>query len=197
MMRALARGSCSEVGVDRDERRTMKSRGHMDTETKIVSKTVLQRIRLEGQGKTIVFCSGCFDVFHAGHAVFINQCAALGDVLVVGVGRDSTVRTLKGPARPVNPERNRLYVVANLCAVNYALLTDELQANSDVKEILDALRPDIFAVTEDDAMAIEAEAGRCLRLGIRLITVPRTVPEGLSLSSTSEILRKSARVHPG
>ena len=164
----------------------------VDVRNKIIDRTDLPRIRAVHRAQRIVFCSGCFDVLHAGHAVFLNQCAGLGDVLVAGVGRDSVLRALKGPTRPINAEPNRLYLVANMGNVDYALLTDELENDSDVNRILGLLRPDVFAVADGDVMAIRAEKELCRRLGIRMITLPRTVPERLIRSSSTEILTKLA-----
>ena len=169
---------------------SVNSRHTRDVTERIVVKKQLPEIRRRHAEQVVVFCGGCFDVLHAGHAVFINQCAALGDVLIVGVARDSAIAMLKGPLRPINPENNRLYLVANLMSVDYALLTDDLEESSDVAEILELLRPDVFAVTEGDAMAINAEMARCERLGIRMQRVPRIVPEGLTLSSSTEIVSK-------
>jgi D-beta-D-heptose 7-phosphate kinase/D-beta-D-heptose 1-phosphate adenosyltransferase len=168
-----------------------------DLDRKILSRGKLGEVRRRHAGQRIVFCSGCFDVFHAGHTVFFNQCAALGDILVAGVARDSTARTLKGDGRPVNPEKNRLYLVANIQAVDYALLNDEFQGNSDEIQILKDLRPDVFAVIEGDPRAITTEAAICRQLGIQLVFLPRDVPEGLILSSTSEILGKLQRESGG
>ena len=162
----------------------------LDLSRKILAREQLGGVRCRHADERLVFCSGCFDVFHAGHAVFFNQCAALGDVLVVGVARDSTMRTLKGKNRPINPEPNRMYLVANIQAVDYVLQNDEFEDNSDEIEILKELRPDIFAVTENDERAIKSEAGICRQLGIQMVFLPRDVPEGLILSSTSEIIGK-------
>lgn len=143
--------------------------------------------------KRLVFCSGCFDVLHAGHAVFIDQCRAFGDVLVAGVGRDSYIRRMKGPTRPINPESNRLYLIAALAAVDYVVLTNDPPAGeTDITGILRQLQPDVLALTESDTEAIELEARTCRELGIRLEIVPRVVPAGLTLTSTTKILGQSA-----
>ena len=96
---------------------------------KVLSSKDLAGIRKKNSDKKIVFCTGCYDILQSGHAVFFNQCRDLGDILVVGVGRDHIVTRLKGPGRPVNPENNRVYLVAAFQDVDFATLNDaELSA---------------------------------------------------------------------
>jgi len=157
---------------------------------KIITREELTSLRTRHSAKTIVFCGGCFDLFHAGHAVFLSQCKALGDLLVAGVGRDVTIRRLKGFARPINPENNRLFVVASVAAVDYALLTDDSTEHSDIHQLLRLLRPDVLALTEQDTTAIAAERDLCTELGTRMTVLPRIAPDCIQLLSTSAILRK-------
>ena len=81
--------------------------------------------RIRRQGKRIVFTNGCFDILHAGHARYLRQAAALGDVLVVGVNTDASVRRLKGEGRPVQGEADRAYVLASLACVSYVAIFRE------------------------------------------------------------------------
>ena len=81
--------------------------------------------RLRREGKRIVFTNGCFDILHAGHARYLRQAAALGDVLVVGVNTDASVKRLKGPGRPVQGEADRAYVLASLACVSYVTIFRE------------------------------------------------------------------------
>jgi len=76
-------------------------------------------------GRTIVFSNGCFDILHHGHVDYLARAKALGDVLVVGVNTDDSVRRLKGPTRPIVAEGDRAAVVAALGAVDYVCLFDE------------------------------------------------------------------------
>jgi len=161
-----------------------------DTSRRVVVKADLPEIRRSHLARRLVFCSGCFDVLHAGHAAFVNQCRALGDVLVVGVGSDRTVRAKKGAGRPVNPQANRVYLVANLRSTDYAVLTDDLVDGSDVREILPLLRPDVYALTENDDEAIAADVPLCRALGIEVVIVRREVPGELTASSTTDILAR-------
>ena len=158
---------------------------------KVVTTEQLAAIRQRHPNQTIVFCSGCYDILQSGHAVFFNQCKAFGDLLVVGVGRDKTLETLKGPGRPVNPENNRVYLVAALQDVDYAVLNDhEIGVGKiDFKEVMTQLRPDVFVLNEDDSAIAEKQA-LCDETGTRIAFVTREVPPELSPTSTTRIINK-------
>ena len=120
---------------------------------KVVDHQQLASIRKTLKDKKIVFCTGCYDILQSGHAVFFSQCRQFGDLLVVGVGQDHVITELKGPGRPVNPENNRVYLVAAFQDVDYATLNDDVIAPGkiDFKDVLEKLRPDIFVLNEDDS----------------------------------------------
>lgn len=71
------------------------------------------------RGKRVVFTNGCFDILHPGHALYLEKAAQLGDILVVALNSDESVRRLKGPERPINPLKDRLQVMAALESVDY------------------------------------------------------------------------------
>jgi D-beta-D-heptose 7-phosphate kinase/D-beta-D-heptose 1-phosphate adenosyltransferase len=96
--------------------------------------------RLRRLGKRIVFTNGCFDVLHRGHLEYLEQSRALGDVLIVGVNSDSSVRRLKGAGRPVNGETDRARVLAGLRCVDYVVLFNE----DTPWELIQELRPDVL-----------------------------------------------------
>src|SRR2546423_12959777 len=77
------------------------------------------------RGERIVFTNGCFDVLHVGHARYLGQARALGDLLVVGLNSDRSVRGLKGASRPLVPEDERAEMLAGLEAVDYVSIFDE------------------------------------------------------------------------
>ncbi len=77
---------------------------------------------LRADGKRIVFTNGVFDILHAGHVTYLEKARALGDVLVVGLNTDASVRRLKGPERPINSEDDRACVIAALRAVDHVIL---------------------------------------------------------------------------
>ena len=81
--------------------------------------------RLRSEGKRIVFTNGCFDLLHAGHAQYLRRAAALGDVLLVGLNGDASVRRLKGEGRPVQTAVDRAYLLASLSCVSYVTIFPE------------------------------------------------------------------------
>jgi len=81
--------------------------------------------RLRSEGKRIVFTNGCFDLLHAGHAQYLRRASALGDVLLVGLNSDASVRRLKGEGRPVQKAADRAYLLASLACVSYVTVFPE------------------------------------------------------------------------
>jgi len=97
--------------------------------------------RLRGGGRRVVFTNGCFDLLHPGHVRYLAEARRLGDVLVVGVNTDASVRRLeKAPDRPLNPERDRAEVLAALAAVDFVTLFDE----DTPLELIRMLEPDVL-----------------------------------------------------
>lgn len=96
--------------------------------------------RLQAQGKRLVFTNGCFDLLHWGHIKFLEESKRLGDVLIVALDSDESVRRVKGPCRPVIPESQRLGMLAALEAVDYVTVF----ASEQLPDILQALKPDVL-----------------------------------------------------
>lgn len=118
---------------------TGKSEG---SEIFIKSREEIGRLaqQLKKSGKKIVFTNGCFDILHLGHVKYLEKARSFGDVLIVGVNTDASVRRLKGPQRPVNPEFDRAYLLAALSAVDYVVLFDE----DTPYELIRLIRPDVL-----------------------------------------------------
>jgi len=95
--------------------------------------------RLRRAGKRVVFTSGCYDLLHVGHVRSFEAARTLGDALVVGINRDRRVRELKGPGRPVVPERQRAELIAALTCVDAVALFAEDSAAALIR----AIRPDV------------------------------------------------------
>jgi len=95
---------------------------------------------LKKNGKKIIFTNGCFDILHSGHVTYLNKSKALGDVLIVGLNSDKSVRRLKGESRPINNEYDRAYILDNLKAVDYVSIFDEDTPLELIKKVL----PDII-----------------------------------------------------
>lgn len=87
----------------------------------VISRKLLKNVcdELKNAGKKIVFTNGCFDILHAGHIFYLNEAKKLGDVLIVGLNTDESVRKLKGETRPVNNETDRGIVLDALSSVDY------------------------------------------------------------------------------
>ncbi len=112
-------------------------------------------------GRRIVFTNGCFDILHRGHVTYLSRAKALGDVLLVAVNGDTSVRRLKGPQRPVNPLEDRLEVLAALSCVDHVVAFDE----DSPTELLRAARPDVYVKGGDYTRATLPEAPLVESLG--------------------------------
>jgi D-beta-D-heptose 7-phosphate kinase / D-beta-D-heptose 1-phosphate adenosyltransferase len=114
---------------------------------KIVTRdTLREQIKeLKHAGRRIVFTNGCFDLMHIGHITYLNDARALGDVLVIGLNTDDSVRRLKGPLRPIIPESERSHVLAALECVDFVVLFDD----DTPRDLITEVRPDILAKGED------------------------------------------------
>lgn len=121
----------------------------------------------KGCGQRIVFANGCFDALHVGHIRYLEGARREGDILVVGVNSDESVRTLKGSGRPVLDERARAQLVAAVRAVDYVVLFSE----AGVEALLEALRPDVHAKGTDYSAETVPERTTAARLGIRVAIV--------------------------
>lgn len=115
----------------------------MPDEYKPATVADVRRLRdtLEQQGKKLVFTNGCFDLLHAGHVRYLEQARALGDAMVVALNSDESVRQLKGPDRPLNPEHDRAEVMSALRAVDAVVVFDDERATS----LIEAIRPHVYA----------------------------------------------------
>jgi len=99
-----------------------------DEASKIVEK-------LKKEGKKIVFTNGCFDILHVGHLRYLNEASECGDILIVGVNSDASVRRLKGPTRPINNEDDRAEMLCGLKAVDYAVIFTEDTPHNLIKKL--------------------------------------------------------------
>jgi len=132
-------------------------------------------------GRRVVLTNGCFDLLHAGHVRYLRDAAALGDLLVVGLNGDASVRALKGPGRPILPEAERAELLAALEMVDYVVLFDEETAELLVSQV----RPDVYVKGGDYSAESLPEAGIVQGYGGRVELV--RYHDGLS---TSGIVQK-------
>ena len=138
-------------------------------QSKIVSHSQLQEIlpAAKLRGKSVVFANGCFDTLHVGHVRYLAGAKEQGDILVVGVNADSSVRPLKGPGRPILDENARALLVAALRVVDYVVIFPE----PNVEKLLEDLRPDVHAKGTDYTADSVPERAVANRLGIRVAIV--------------------------
>lgn len=122
----------------------------------VITRDALIRVRkrLKQEGKKVVFTNGCFDIVHRGHVEYLTRARALGDVLVVGMNTDASIRRIKGPKRPLVGEDDRAFVLAALQMVDYVCLFSE----DTPYELIKAVVPDVLVKGSD--WTIETIVGR-------------------------------------
>src|SRR5439155_13917064 len=125
--------------------------------------------RLRAGGKAIVFTNGVFDLLHPGHVRYLERARSLGDALIVGINSDRSVRSNKGPERPITPEAERVEVLEALRCVDATVVFDE----DTPHDLIEALQPDVLVKGADwaeDAIVgrdiVEARGGRVARATI-------------------------------
>ncbi|HEY2930467.1 MAG TPA: adenylyltransferase/cytidyltransferase family protein [Acidobacteriota bacterium] len=101
--------------------------------------------QLKQKGRRIVLANGCFDLIHVGHVRYLEAARAAGDILIVAVNSDESVRKLKGPGRPLIPERGRAEMIAAFDCVDYVIVFSE----QTLETVLLALKPDVHAKGTD------------------------------------------------
>jgi rfaE bifunctional protein nucleotidyltransferase chain/domain len=140
-----------------------------DPKSKIKSIDELKGIvpQIRASGRKVVFANGCFDLIHAGHIRYLQSAKALGDVLIIGLNKDSSVAALKGKGRPLQPEMHRAEILASLDCVDYVLLFDAPTVDGILKE----LRPDVHAKGTDYTEKTVPERKTVLAYGGRVAIV--------------------------
>jgi rfaE bifunctional protein nucleotidyltransferase chain/domain len=134
------------------------------------SREALVRARAEWKaaGKTVVFTNGCYDLLHPGHIRLLEKARSLGDILILALNSDDSVRRLKGPSRPLIPEGERAEVAQGLAAVDAVTLFDE----DTPRELIAAVLPDVLVKGADWAHwiagreEVEAAGGKVLALSL-------------------------------
>ena len=140
--------------------------------------------RIQNEGRAVVFTNGVFDILHPGHVRYLTAARQQGDVLIVGINADASVRRLaKGPDRPLNPEDERAEVLAALAVVDAVVIFDE----DTPLEIVTAIQPDVLVKGAD--WAADAIVGRDVveSRGGKVVRIP--LAEGYSTSAIVQRLR--------
>ena len=138
-------------------------------------------------GKKIVFTNGCFDLLHLGHIDYLAKAAAMGNILIVGLNTDASVSKLKGPARPINDEHSRLFVMASLFFVNAVILFDEPTPIKLIRQI----EPDVLVKGGDYKVEEIVGYDVVIEKGGEIITIP--LVDGYSTTAIESKIRNSAR----
>ena len=137
-------------------------------EQKIVSRDFFVENAVKLHRQKMVFTNGCFDVLHFGHVHYLLQAKELGDILVVGLNSDDSMRRLKGPTRPINGEKERAFVLAALSCVDYVVVFEE----DTPKELIETVRPDVLVKGGDYALDQIVGADFVTRNGGTVTTLP-------------------------
>ena len=158
----------------------------------ILSIDELAKLREITRNKKIVFCSGSFDLTHAGHIIFFEDCKSLGNLLVVCIGNDLLIKSLKGDKRPLLNEYIRLKTIDSLKPVDYCFInpcSPKDHPNLVLEIAFQKLKPDIYVINED-AFDIPNRVILCKRYGIKLHISKRKCPPEFNTISTSNIINK-------
>ena len=159
----------------------------------IISQEDLPKIRKRHHRQKIVFCSGTFDLTHAGHILFLEDCKAQGDLLVVGIGHDNDISMIKGPSRPILNEQIRLYTISQLKPSDYCFITKPTPPYGaplyPLCVIFQNLQPNINVVNED-AFDIPSRQTIAKRYGVQFLTLQRRCPPEFQNISTTGLIRK-------
>jgi len=100
---------------------------------------------MKAEHKRVIFTNGCYDIIHRGHVEYFNSAKSMGDVLIVGVNSDASVRRIKGSKRPIVNQDDRSYIVANLTPVDYVCIFDE----DTPYDLIKAVVPDVLVKGAD------------------------------------------------
>jgi rfaE bifunctional protein nucleotidyltransferase chain/domain len=152
---------------------------------KILNRYDLVKVLAERGDRSVVFTNGCFDILHAGHVSYLEDARGFGDLLVVAVNSDDSVRRLKGPTRPVNDECDRALVLAALESVSYVTFFDE----DTPYELVRLLQPDVLVKGGDWTPERIVGADLVLARGGKALSLPY-----LPGRSTTAILEKIAKL---
>ena len=158
----------------------------------IIKFKELGKIRLKHRKDKIVLVTGAFDLLHAGHILFFENCKKIGKILVVGLGSDKGIELSKNKGRPILNQQTRLKMLDSTKYVDYCFL-DTISDKKPYLYILEPafskLKPD-FYVVNNDASQIDTRKAICLKHGVKLVIKERTCPPEFDYISTTRIIEK-------
>lgn len=157
----------------------------------IIDYKDFKKIRKENEKKKIVFCSGSFDLLHAGHVLFFEDCKKFGDVLVVAMGDDEIIK-IKGSDRPILNEHIRLKMLDSLKVIDYCFKHKNVKGeflNTFMEEVLELLKPDSWIINEDASeISYRQELAKKYNVAIHVLE-RKCLPEFEDVSTT-KIIKK-------
>ena len=153
----------------------------MTGKLKTLDELITVSAQARNKGEIVVFTNGCFDLLHRGHVHILRQAKTAGDLLIVGINSDRSVKVIKGPTRPVYSEMDRLELIAAMEMVDYVILFDE----PDPYKLIAAIKPNVLAKGGDWGADQVVGADIVEQEGGRLLLVPY-----LKGYSTSEIIER-------
>ena len=134
--------------------------------TMLVNRDELDNLinKLRGENKTIVTTNGCFDILHVGHVRYLQKAKSFGDVLIVALNSDKSVKSIKGDSRPINNENDRAEVLSALRSVDYVVIFDE----DSTVDLLLQIKPDVHTKGADYTIETLPEAKEIMAAGGRI-----------------------------
>ena len=146
-------------------------------------KSIIDNIHREG--KTVVATNGCFDILHVGHVRYLQKTNSFADYCIVLLNSDKSVKSIKGPSRPINSEQDRAEILSALKYVDYVVLFDE----DSPATLLDEMKPDVYTKGADYNMETLPEADIMRKNGIRVEFIEFV--KGKSTTGTIEKLKSN------
>lgn len=149
-------------------------------------KLDLEKFIEMNRDKTVVFTNGCFDILHRGHVAYLNEARSLGDVLIVGMNSDASVKRLKGESRPINHEADRKFVLENLKAVDFVEIFEE----DTPYNLINKVRPNTLVKGGDWSVDQIVGSDIVMKEGGKVLSL--NFVDGFS---TTNIIEKSSNTH--
>jgi rfaE bifunctional protein nucleotidyltransferase chain/domain len=150
-------------------------------------ETICTRLDATGEraSRRVVLGTGCFDIMHVGHLYFLQEASRQGDVLVIGVNSDRSVREIKGPSRPIVDEMGRATLLAALRCVDHVFVYDDVVADVQIR----TLRPDVYVTGSESVLGYPSEVAAAHDIGARVHVIDR-LPSHSTTSVVDEVQRR-------
>jgi len=149
------------------------------------SALIIEIQKWRAANKKVIFTNGCFDLLHVGHLRTFNEAKKLGDLLIVGINSDHSVKTLKGETRPLISERDRAELISALKPVDYVIIFDEV----DVSNLLETVQPEVYVKGGDYTLENLPEKETLIRFNIEVKFIPLVA--GISTTELINRIRKA------